>query len=147
MKKQIVGFYVIGLFFLIATGHLPAADYSDNGDSTVTQNTTGLVWQQLEGGSHTWEAALAYCETLVLGGNSDWRLPNHKELHSLIDYSDTSPPVIDSLFSSANSNYYWTSTTKSNDLDMAWLGYFNTGGIFTSSKTNSYPVRCVRGGL
>ena len=71
----------------------PVASYTDNGNGTVTDNVTGLMWEQktADGSSrdkdttHTWKDALAYCEDLILGGFSDWRLPNPKELERIVD--------------------------------------------------------------
>lgn len=94
--------------------------FTDNGDSTVTDNNTGLVWQQTnatESGTDyqfTWQAALSYCENLSLGGNADWRLPNVKELQSIVDYTDAADST-DSVFTfnqTANTGgFFWSSTT------------------------------------
>lgn len=99
-------------------------NYSDNGDGTITDNATALMWQQADdGNTYDWENSLSFCENLTLSGYSDWRLPNAKELHSIIDYtrtpSVTNSPAIDPLFSCSsfnnpegNPNYgsYWTSS-------------------------------------
>ncbi len=76
-------------------------DYSDNGDGTVTDNVTGLMWQQspdMDGDGDidaadklTYDEALAGAGTFNLGGYSDWRLPTIKELYSLIDFSGVDP--------------------------------------------------------
>jgi arylsulfatase A-like enzyme len=62
-------------------------NYVNNGDGTITDLDTGLMWSQLPGASTTWDAALSYAENLSLGGFSDWRLPNVKELQTLTDYT------------------------------------------------------------
>lgn len=55
---------------------LPEANFKDNGNGTVTDATTGLMWQQKDDGkTRNWEAAKAYCESLTLSGHSDWRAP------------------------------------------------------------------------
>ena len=73
-------------------------DFSDNGDGTISDASTGLMWQQDDNGEGLdWEHALAYCSDLDLGGSGDWRLPNVKELQSIVDYSG-SFPAIDNLF-------------------------------------------------
>lgn len=103
-------------------------DFRDNGDTTVTDQATGLMWQQadsLEG--LDWEDALAYAENLELGGYSDWRLPNAKELQSILDYTrspDTSESAaIDPVFTmspitneagAADYASYWAGTTHAN---------------------------------
>jgi len=74
-----------------------AGDFTDNGDGTVTDNNTGLTWQQAEGGSMNWEDALIYCEDLSLAGYTDWRLTNIKELESIID-DNIYDPAIDTNF-------------------------------------------------
>ena len=96
-------------------------DFVDNEDGTVTDRATGLSWQQADDGTtRNWEQSLAYCEGLVLGGSSDWRLPNAKELQSIVDY-DRAPdatqrsqrgPAIDPVFEiSEEESYFWSSTT------------------------------------
>ncbi len=75
--------------------------FTDNGDGTVTDNVTGLVWQQspdTQGDGDidaadklTFSEATAYCQNLTLGGSSEWRLPDIKQLYSLIDFSGTDP--------------------------------------------------------
>ncbi len=100
-------------------------DFVDNGDTTVTDDATGLMWQQDDSGSGMlWKEALAYAEASTHGGHSDWRLPNAKELHSLFDYtrspSTTSSPAMDAIFTSTQITneggvtdypWYYTGTT------------------------------------
>jgi len=63
-------------------------EFSDNGDGTVSDSATGLMWAQNDSGEGlNWGDALAYCEHLNLAGYSDWRLPTIKELNSIVDYS------------------------------------------------------------
>ena len=98
-------------------------NYVDNGDGTITDNATGLMWQQADdGNTRDWENSLSYAEGLSLAGYDDWRLPNAKELHSILDYTRcpdvTNSPAIDPLFSCTSFNdpngnsgqygYYWT---------------------------------------
>lgn len=71
-------------------------DFVNNGNGTITDRATGLMWQQEDSGTGMdWEHALAYCEDLSLAGHSDWRLPSAKELESIVDYS-RSPETTDS---------------------------------------------------
>lgn len=100
-------------------------DFKDNGDSTVTDQASGLQWMQEDSKTGlNWQEALAYCENLSLVNHDDWRLPDAKELHSIVDYArapDTNgTAAIDPVFSStsitneANQQdwpFYWTSTT------------------------------------
>ena len=109
--------------------------FVDNGNSTVSDNATGLTWTQSDSGSSTgsetggmdWEAALNYCESLDTGGSSDWRLPNVKELQSIVDYSrspdTTNSAAIDPIFNTSSITneagqvdypFFWSSTTHAN---------------------------------
>ncbi|MCP4413894.1 MAG: DUF1566 domain-containing protein, partial [Gammaproteobacteria bacterium] len=101
-------------------------NFTDNGDSTVTDNATGLMWQQNDNGNfYNWEEALSFAENFNLAGHSDWRLPNAKELQSIADYTrspqTTGSPAIDPIFGTTEINdpdgnpgqypYFWTGTT------------------------------------
>ncbi|NOQ26703.1 MAG: DUF1566 domain-containing protein [Bacteroidales bacterium] len=107
-------------------------DFTDNGNGTVSDNATGLMWQQSDdGNTRDWENALSYAEDLTLGEHSDWRLPNAKELQSIVDYSRcpdiTNSPAIDPIFSATSFNdpegnpgqygYYWTGTSHLDGLN------------------------------
>ncbi|MCP4895612.1 MAG: DUF1566 domain-containing protein [bacterium] len=106
-------------------------DFEDNGDGTVTDNATGLMWPQGDSGEGLdWEEALAWVEernTESYLGYDDWRLPNVKELQSILDYSrspdTTLSAAINAIFEAtsitneaAQTDYpsYWSSTTHSN---------------------------------
>lgn len=120
-----------------------------NGDGTVTDSATGLMWQQTTApGTYTWAEALSYCESLSLGGHSDWRLPNRNELQILVDYSRSLPAVDPLLASDTMSSQYWSSTTLAVSGRYAWRVHFSNGGVntFIDSKSGSYYVRAVRAG-
>lgn len=91
----------------------PAYGVNDfvSGAETVTDHATGLMWQRRDDGrARTWIEALVSCNTLILQEASDWRLPNAKELHSIVDY--TRNPAIDPRFALSNTTaYLWSSTT------------------------------------
>ena len=124
----------------------------DNGDSTVTDTKTGLVWQQSTSGSrHTWEAALILCEGLTLGSQSDWRLPNIKELGSIVDVSEqTGIPAIDSTAfpNTQTGKSYWSSSPVSSTSASVTVHHldFKLGRVLNESKSYDFYVRCVRGG-
>jgi hypothetical protein len=67
-----------------------APSYKINGNGTITDNVTGLMWQQTDGGEMTFERALVYCDTLTLAGYTDWRLPTNHELFSILNQSGIS---------------------------------------------------------
>ncbi len=96
-------------------GQYTAQSFTDNGDGTVTDNKTGLVWQQGEPGNRTWQDALTYCKGLILGGQTDWRLPNVKELESITDDNRYDPAIDTTYFPGAVASIYysiyWTSTS------------------------------------
>jgi hypothetical protein len=121
--------------------------YTDLGSGIVRDNVTRLEWQKdTAPGTYTWQQAEDYCNNLVLGGHSDWRLPTVKELSILVDSSVVRPgPVIDPTFSNTVSSFYWSSTTKANLPDNAWNVSFITGGVAYISKSMGYYVRAVRG--
>ena len=103
-------------------------DLTDNGDGTVTDDATGLVWQKADSGDGMdWQDALDTCDALTLAGHDDWRLPDAKELQSIVDYTrspdTTSSAALDPVFTAspttneagqADFAYYWTSTTHAN---------------------------------
>lgn len=100
-------------------------DYADNGDGTISDRATGLTWAKADSGKGLdWRQALAYCEGLSLAGHDDWRLPNAKELHSIVDYkrspTATNSAAIDPIFAITGIKdsdgkpewpYFWTSTS------------------------------------
>ena len=97
----------------------------------------------------TWCEAVAYCEGLTFAKHDDWRLPNIRELQSLIDYGKNPAPEIDPVFQrdSATGAAFWTSSSNVFKPDSAWSVNF---GSFTAgenlSKTSRLFVRAVRGG-
>ncbi len=96
-------------------------DFIDNGNGTIKDQATGLMWMKADSDSTmNWEEALVYAENLVCAGYDDWRLPNAKELQSIVDYTRAPDaqnplhegPAIDTLFDiSEEESYFWTSTT------------------------------------
>ena len=92
-------------------------NFVDNNDGTITDLATGLMWTKADSGkTMNWEDALDYSENLNYAGHNDWRLPNAKELQSIVDYT-RAPLITDSaaiapIFSVTEiESYYWTSTT------------------------------------
>jgi PKD repeat protein len=135
----------ICLALLLAIVCLPVAkaEYIDSGNGTVTDTGTGLIWQKSDDGiKRIWKDALACCEQLSLAGYTDWRLPNVRELETLVAVG-RSKPAIEGIFS-RRSDYYWTGTTQTFSPDLAWNVDFQYGSVNWAGKIESYYVRCVR---
>ncbi len=116
-----------------------------NGNGTVTDSNSGLIWQQAEvTPTLTWEGALNYCEALALGGQTDWRLPNIKEIRSLADITHITPAIDTTYFPGAQAARYWSSTTLFSGTGKAWFADFTDGRTSDEDKTTALPVRCVR---
>lgn len=100
-------------------------DFTSNANGTISDSATGLMWQQSDSlKGMNWQEALQYAQNLRLGGYNDWRLPNAKELQSILDYTrspdTTGSPAINPLFQTSSIvneagkkdyPYYWSSTT------------------------------------
>lgn len=89
------------------------SQFVDNGDGTVSDLGTGLMWMVDDSGEGLdWESALVYCENLEFAGHDDWKLPNVKELQTLVDYSGVYPAIDGNLFNITDEDaYFWTSTS------------------------------------
>ena len=130
-----------------ATGCPSEGRFTDNGDGTVTDQCTGLMWQKFNGNDGiglNWCSALDYCENLELAGHDDWRLPNMRELESLVDYGRFAP-AIDPVFG-ALSAIYWSSTSLAGNRDYAWYVYFFDGDVGKEDEDMALYVRAVRSG-
>src|SRR5262245_50196303 len=145
--------------------------YVDNGDGTITDVRTGLMWEKLsQDGSihdyrnfHTWTQTfsvhIAGLNSANFAGHSDWRLPNVNELHSLARYGAFAPavePIFNTGCTSActattcsctQSDFYWSSTTYQNSPVFAWgVSITDVGFLGANQKANGGRVRAVRGG-
>jgi len=130
----------------------PTQSLMDNGDGTVTDNATGLIWQQGEPGYMNWDSALSYCEGLSLGGHSDWRLPNIKELESITDDTRCIPAIDTAYFPNARpTSPYWSSTSDASTTSgtsspyFAWFVSFGAGHVLFHQVGYNDCIRCVRG--
>jgi hypothetical protein len=118
----------------------------DNGDGTVTDPSTGLMWQQATPDNLvTWEQAVAYCADLNLGGYTDWRLPMIQELNKIVDYSRFKAAIDDRYFTNTAVSRYWSSSTYVNFTSSAWGVHFGTGSVNHYVKSLTGNVRAVRG--
>ena len=145
----------------------PDPRFTDNTDGTVTDNLTGLIWLKnancssfFSGDStaqngRNWKNAVTAANSLADGycglsdGSSanDWRLPNTRELQSLIDFSNYSPALPSGHpFTGVQTSSYWSSTTIVLNTDYAWYVYMYFGGMSNHAKDNVSYVWPVRGG-
>jgi hypothetical protein len=118
--------------------------YTDNGDGTVTDNLTGLMWQQaVPTTTYTWANAATYCSTtLTLASHSDWRLPSVVELTSIVDFG-SSPAVNSTYFPSTPASWFWSSCPEAG-FSSYWGIDFSSGHTLPQTASNGSYVRCVR---
>ena len=164
--------------------------YTDNGDGTITDNNTGLIWEKKDdsGGLHgmkntyTWaitpepytnimngtmvtEFLAALNTPPCFAGHCDWRIPNVRELQSIVNYNGSLPAIKDAFFHYSGcpgctdvtqascsctlpTASYWSSTTAEySDRTLAWYVDFGRGRGDADDKRGALPVRAVRGGL
>lgn len=144
----------------------PVPRFTDNENGTVTDNLTGLIWLRRGNpfGLLNWKDACNACNMLADGGQGltdgsqegDWRLPNIRELHSLIDFSYHYPAICNTSgsgkwqrgdpFSIVNNWWYWSSTTNVHDPENAWQVNTSDGSVSDYNKSNESWLWCVRGG-
>jgi hypothetical protein len=118
--------------------------YADNGDGTIIDNHTGLVWQKQDDGiTRTWDAANAYCGGLSLAGTG-WRLPTRMELLTLRDWGGAYPAIDTTYFPNTWPSFYWSSTSYL-DSPAAWGVYFSDNSPSFADRTYTKSARCVRG--
>jgi hypothetical protein len=136
----------------------PDPRFTDNGDGTVTDELTGLIWLKNANcfGTQNWNQSLLSCKMLATGlcGLSDgsvpddWRLPNIEELLSLVDRSQMYPALPSGHpFGNVQPSYYWSSTTSVFDGSFAWYLWLGDGFSDFDPKTGLRYVWPVRGGL
>ncbi|MGE4319605.1 MAG: DUF1566 domain-containing protein [Deferribacterales bacterium] len=123
----------------------PDISFSRSGTyGIVTDNITGLMWEDdAVGSSVTWVNALSRCESLSLGGYDDWRLPNIRELMSIMELNGSSS--VNAVFTNYTADDYWSSTTSVSVMNQAYAVFFYTSPIMVGEvKSASAYVRCVR---
>jgi hypothetical protein len=144
--------------------------YQDNGNGTITDRVTGLIWEKLsmDGSVHDvkntyqWHTAFSThidgLNAAHFAGHHDWRLPNVKELESLIDYETFNPAVASAFNTNCTSSCtvltcsctgrygYWSSSSFANGPSIAWSVSFGFGNVAPGAKSPALFVRAVRGG-
>ena len=137
---------------------LPAT-YSDNGDGTVTDPATGLMWMRCSMGqtwtgvtcdgiadTYTWDVASTLPITTSFAGQSDWRLPNMRELQTIVDRAKFNPAVDSAAFPNTPASSFWSSTTYPDISTGAWNVNFGGGDVHGIDKGATLQVRLVRAG-
>ena len=137
----------------------PTSAFVNNNDGTVTHNLTGLMWKQcIQGLSGAgcgigtaatlgWSGALAAAVAETTAGHNDWRVPNKKELDSIIETCGYAPAFNQTMFPATSSAYLWTSSTYLQDPTLAWDVHAWDGAFDVGSKAAGLAyVRLVRSG-
>lgn len=139
----------------------PTAQFTAHGNGTVTDTKTALMWKQCPEGQsgadcsigralyYSWEQALAHVETLNASGGfagyTDWRLPNIKELASLVEEQCDDPAINSALFPNTASELFWSSSPVVYDKGNTWMVYFGRGSnVNWPYWVDAFLVRLVR---
>jgi len=162
---------------------LPSPRFTDNSNGTITDNLTGLIWLKNANCpmiAKTWQEALDNVTSLNSDGTmagppvpptktdcgdtsnagshqTDWCLPNIRELFSLVDFAFLGPAISNAAGTGRGSDsdpfstfqtvsFYWSSTTDAFFSDSAWVVNFETGGVSLDTKNTNWFVLAVRGG-
>jgi len=129
-------------------GNIERYAFKDNGDGTITDFNTGLMWKKDEGPELNWEEALKYCQNLNLAGATNWRLPTIREIGSLMDLSFKDGCWFHKQFfpgtKTAPLGFYWSSTTYGDTFGWGVNFQFGYDGYYAGKKEGKYPFRPVR---
>lgn len=147
------------------TATTPTADFSDNGNGTVTHTATGLVWMRCSLGqswdgttctgsasTYNWQEALAAAHNLNsdagYAGHNDWRLPNKNELASIVEARCWFPTINAAIFPNTPSfGLFWSSSPRADNANEAWYVNFGIGGhVYWGNKSDDNRIRLVRAG-
>lgn len=135
----------------------PDSRFVDNGDGTVNDEQTGLIWMRCALGqnwdgatcigsasTYTWQQALTVAEGNVFGGSDAWRLPNIKELNSIIERACVEPSINQSIFPVTSSSGFWSSSLKADSDDYGWFVSFGNGSSNYTLRYYDGYIRLVR---
>lgn len=125
---------------------LEKGELLDNNDGTVSDDLTGLMWQQDTGPLSNFDDASSYCNQLDLGGFDDWEVPSVWELSTIVDFSTISPAVDVSVFPETytTNEYYQTRNHTIDGAHTNWSIDFTYGGSYAGGTSQLHWVRCVR---
>ncbi|GAB2886436.1 hypothetical protein GCM10027046_13480 [Uliginosibacterium flavum] len=123
----------------------------------VRDSRTGLTWRRCSEGqswvgsscagsaaTYTHAVALLRASSLAQASGKAWRMPNIKELESIVDYSRFNPAIDPAVFPSATASLYWTSSPMASSSLYAWTLNFMVGGVESGDRDTAYPLRLVR---
>ena len=152
------------LFFTCLLGLIPCAAtaqpfvVSADGQE-VTDSATGLIWRRCAEGmvislgactgtasTFSHELALTRARTEAIATGIAWRLPNVKELSSIVDISLSNPAIDATAFPATPADAFWSASPNVGIPSCAWIVYFINGGVGYNSRTSSSKVRLVRAG-
>ncbi|UMB59650.1 DUF1566 domain-containing protein [Lutibacter sp. A80] len=112
--------------------------FKDNNDGTITDNNTGLMWEQIPTTDEfTWEEAKEYCENLELGGYDDWRLPSLKELYSVADFGKGWPYI--------DTDYFALASGEISKDEQFWSSNLYVGVTVEGGSNAAFGVNIVTG--
>jgi hypothetical protein len=114
-----------------------------NGDGTVTDTVTGLMWQQADGGEMTIESAETYCSGLTLAGYDDWQLPTAQEAFSILNHGTGNPALDAGIFTNTGAEYWWTSERQVGNISKVWVTNAG-GGIGNHLKTETVSAGGIK---
>jgi uncharacterized repeat protein (TIGR01451 family) len=135
----------------------PTSAFTDHGNGTVTHTLTGLMWKQCSQGQSgagcasgsaqamTWSTALQAAVADTTAGYTDWRLPNQKELESIVESCGYSPTINQTVFPATPASVYWPASSYRIP-SFAWAVYFTDGDFYINPKSGYGHARLVRGG-
>jgi hypothetical protein len=138
----------------------PATEFVDQGNGTITHSRTGLMWKRCAEGQTwsagtctgsasglSWSGALQAAVSARLGGYSDWRLPNVKELQSIVEERCYNPAINESIFPRTRGVYFWSASADASQSNFAWFVLFYDGLSGNNYKDGNFlHVRLVRSG-
>lgn len=172
MRPKMNVFFIINLlaaaFFMSSAAHsqtclsdspetAPTANFVNNGDGTITDITTGLMWMQCSLGqtfingncsgdalTYNWQQALQTAHGYQFASLDGWRVPNVKELASLTEKQCVRPAINETLFPNTPSDDFWSSTPSLSDQQRAWVVAFFNSSNSIKEKNLFVFVRLVR---
>ena len=138
----------------------PTSQLQDNGDGTITDTKTGLMWKQCAEGLSgsdcasgsleklTWSLSLQRAKDVNDGagfaGHRDWRVPNIKELASLVELQCYSPAINLTRFPNTPDRYFWSSSSRAGDAGYSLIVEFGLGQVSSYGVGELFSVRLVR---